>query len=357
MLMLSIFFVRRFWWPAAFLLNLGLVASLGAQQEYSVGRVPSELVWSVAFAPDGRTFATAQVNRVQLYETATGKLLRTIVSKSRRDSLAKFEPGPFSPVPDLVVALDFSPDGTLLSGCRSDATVCLWKTTGAEEPIVLEAHEGWVRCGRFSPDGTSLATGGQDNKILLWDIRQRRVKASFSGHASWIRCLAFSPSGKLLASGSEDNKVRLWDITGGKEIRTLDRARGAIKCITFSPDEKMLVSGDQRGEIHIWDVEAGREKGVLRGHTDTVSGVHVLRNGQTVISASLDQTVRAWDMRRQKQISLVKTTPWQSVESMAVSRDQKLILCGESWGAVQVMKVDRLTPEREGRIEEEKRRH
>jgi WD40 repeat protein len=333
---------NRFWPPAIFLLWLGSAASLGAQEEYSVGRVPSEQVWSVAFAPDGQTFAAAQVNRVQLYQTSTGRLLRTIVSKSKEGAVAKFQPGPFSPVPDLVVALDFSPDGTLLSGCRSDATICLWKMTGTEEPVILGAHNGWVRCGSFSPDGTLFASGGQDHKILLWDIRQRSVKASLSGHDSWVGCIAFSSSGKLLASGSEDNKVKLWDVTGGKEIRTMDGARGAIRCIAFSPDERTLLSGDQRGEVHVWDVKAGREKGMLVGHTDTVTALHVLRDGQTVISASRDQTLRAWDMALQKQIGLAKTGPWQSPESMVVSPDQKLVLCGESWGAIQLFKVDRL---------------
>ena len=312
-----------------------------AQQEYTVGQVPSLLVWSVAFAPDGRTFAAAQDNLVRLYDTATGKLLRTIVSKSKEGAVARFELSAYSPVPDMVMSLDFSPDGKLLAGGRSDATVCLWKTTGTDAPAVLEAHEGQVRCSRFSPDGTLLATGSQDDDVLLWDVTGRKVKTRLRGRGGWVECVALSTNGKLLASGCEDGTVRLWDVARGKEIRTLRTSEGSVKCVAFSPDNRVLLAGDDRNEIHIWDVGTGRNNGTLRGHTSRVSGVCVLRDNRTAISAGLGQTVRAWDLQRREQIGLVRT-PWQSTESMAVSPDQKSILCGESWGAIQLIRVDRL---------------
>ncbi|MGA2620534.1 MAG: WD40 repeat domain-containing protein [Thermoguttaceae bacterium] len=344
---MSLSTVRKVRWLAALFLPLGSVAfspaapPTCAPYEYSVGRVPSMFVFSVAFAPDGKTFAAADKDRLRIYETASHKLLRTIMSKSKKDAVAKFPVADFSPIPDMIRAVTFSPDGKLLAGCRSDATVCLWKTVGDEQPAVLEAHTGSVKCGRFSPDGTLLATGSQDHNVLLWDVRRQAVKAVLSGHESWVECLAFSSTGKLLASGSEDDTARLWDVSSGKEIRTMEGAKGALKSIAFSPDDKLLLCGDQHKEIQVWDVATGRNRGTLRGHTDTVSGLFVLRDNRTAISASLDHTVRAWDLGRQEQVGSL-TTPWSSIWSMAVSPDQKSILCGQIWGPIQLIPVDRL---------------
>jgi WD40 repeat protein len=327
-------------------------AVLGAGQGgYVIKPVPDELLFCLAFAPDGRTFAAgqfapdeqtpaaSQTARVSLYDTASGKLLRTIASESKRRSATSFKPRPSGAFPAWVVGLDFSPDGKLLAGCRSDGTICLWKTTGNEEPAVLEGHRGWVASGRFSPDGALLASEGLDHNVLVWDVKQRTVKARLIGRET--RGLAFSPGGRLLA-WADGSQINLWDAVVGQQQRSLDGSADLPTCLAFSPDGNTIICTNLADEIRIWDVKTGREKGVLQAHADTWCGVSILRDNRTVISASSDGAIRAWDLTGQEQIGSVSLRSRQSVDSMAVSPDGNNIVCGDLQGAIELIKVDRL---------------
>jgi WD40 repeat protein len=307
-----------------------------AQEEYTIHPVEHEIVWAVAIAPDGQMFAATQGAHVLIYKTVNGKLVRTIVSKS----LGTSRDGS----PHSVEDLDFSPNGKLLAGCRPDGMICLWNTSSDEKPALLQTnskHRG-TTCARFSADGTLLASGGHDRPILIWDVKQQKVRATLFGHEDYVHCVAFSPDDKLLASGAEDGTVRLWDVSSGKETRALDVDKAAVLCVCFSPDGKTLISGDQKNKIRIWDVKSGVERGVLVGHTSTVERVRILAGNRVALSLGLDATLRAWDLQRQVQVGSVATDERGYSESMAVSPDQKFILCGALYGAIRLIKVERL---------------
>ena len=47
--------------------------------------------------------------------------------------------------------------------------------------------------------------------------------------------------------------------------------------------------------IKLWDVKSGEEVGVLRGHTAAIGSVEFSPDGNRLISASQDQTIKIWD--------------------------------------------------------------
>jgi WD40 repeat protein len=200
------------------------ISIIRADEETTISPQKDDFVHSVAFAPDGKSFAISQYSKyVTVYDAASYKAVHNIVSKSKAEIVAKmrkykYDTGNHA---DSVVSLDFSPDGKLLAGGRADGTICLWNIQSKEEPFYLESHEGWVTCGRFSPDGSLFASGSGDLKIFIWDVNQHSLKVSLIGQNSHIECLAFSPDGKILASGSGDGQIKLWDINSfccGKSI-------------------------------------------------------------------------------------------------------------------------------------------
>ena len=65
----------------------------------------------------------------------------------------------------------------------------------------------------------------------------------------------------------------------------------------------MEVSGGDDYIISIWDLSSGNLKNKLQGHTDVVSSLVLLGNGN-LASASWDKTVKIWSM---KDGSLIQT--------------------------------------------------
>ncbi len=130
---------------------------------------------------------------------------------------------------DAVYAVAFAPDGRTLATASVDQTVLLWDVTDPTRPRrlgdPLTGHTGAVYAVAFAPDGHTLATASADQTVLLWDVtdptRPRRLGDPLTGHTGAVYAVAFAPDGHTLATASGDQTVLLWDVTDPTRPRRL----------------------------------------------------------------------------------------------------------------------------------------
>jgi RNA polymerase sigma factor (sigma-70 family) len=110
---------------------------------------------SVALSRDGRTAATTDLTdgTITLWETVTGEERGRIDTKQ-----------------SMVFSVAFAPDGrTLAAGCE-DGFIRLYDYLTGKEVGRLAGHRGWVLEIDFAPDGRTLTSTGIDTTALVWDL-------------------------------------------------------------------------------------------------------------------------------------------------------------------------------------------
>jgi WD40 repeat protein len=117
---------------------------------------------SVTYSRDGKMMASLEFlgNTIGLWEMATGQ------------ERAKLEGHR-----EMIFSVSFAPDGRTLASGSMDGTVRLWDLPTGKEIARLEGHGGWVLSVAFAPDGKTLASSGIDTTVLVWDV------ASYIGRA------------------------------------------------------------------------------------------------------------------------------------------------------------------------------
>jgi WD40 repeat protein len=200
-------------------------------------------------------------------------------------------------LPDHVIALAWSPDGTMLAAAAVSGSIVLFDIPTGKVSHSLPGHELGTTAVGFSHDGVHFASAGQDGKVRLWDQATGRERLALDGGAPWVERLAWCPVDNLLAT-SAGRRLRLWDPQGrlvrdypehgstiadiqwkprSRELAsasygcvalwTPDRSeplrrfewKGSQLVLAWSPDGKYLATGDQDCTVHFWIVRVGED--------------------------------------------------------------------------------------------------
>ncbi|MHC4400928.1 MAG: M56 family metallopeptidase [Planctomycetota bacterium] len=313
---------------------------------------------AVAFAPDGKTVATAggafvgmanSGGTVHLWDAATGAELCQFATDVPGDG-------------GHTVAI--SPDGKVIASGTLRGTIRLWNLqTGEVLAVVKHAHSSAVNSLAFLPDGAALVSGGNRSwreplpgggrvsrfapEIRLWEVPTGRRLGELKMDESDLggSAIAISPDGRLLASTHHD-KIRMWDLASRKPIREISDYEKPYKHrhqqVAFSPDGTMLAAVGYDNTVRVWEVATGKSLlGASEGHRRAVDAIAYSPADQIVATLSYDRTVRLWDPPTGREIrkwSFPGTHLDMFQTLLAFSPDGRTLFSGKralkSWGPV-----------------------
>ncbi|EGG14339.1 WD40 repeat-containing protein [Cavenderia fasciculata] len=166
----------------------------------------------------------------------------------------------------------------------------------------LSGHTQEV-CGlKWSHDGTQLASGGNDNIVNVWDVNNdagfETPKFTFEQHTAAVRAIAWCPwEQNLLATGggAADRTIRFWNTQTGACVNSID-TMSQVCSIQWSTHHKELVSshGFSQNQLCVWKYPTMAKVAELTGHTSRALHTAISPDGETIVSASADETLRFW---------------------------------------------------------------
>jgi RNA polymerase sigma factor (sigma-70 family) len=159
----------------------------------------------VAFAPDGRSLATAQ-QRIQVWDPATGQCLRTLADLSNLMNHSWFD------------QLVFSPDGRRLAAADVRGLLGLWDPAAGKQlwrcqPLDAARRDTHVSSIAFAADGRTLVTAAADGRVHVWDAATGQEVCRLDGHQGQpVQSVAFTGNGRRLVSCGDDGSAVVWEL-------------------------------------------------------------------------------------------------------------------------------------------------
>ena len=339
-------------------------------------RVANVDAYVARFSRDGKSIIVGETSGVvRQYSTETGAQLRA-----------------WRGAKSMVLDVDFHPDGRFLASSWRDGTLAIWDLTsgkridyltGLGDPrkiawsrdghtILVGGYSGELRTYQFksdhvelrsiqsraalpyieySPDGMQLAIAVFGEGAELRGTATGKVDRIFYGHGGHVRSLAFDAMGKRLATGGSDGIVQVWDVTQPELHAMESQTTGAtVAAMASCPNRSEIALATCRNitfadsasgvpRIELKDPRSAKVSRVLTGHTDWLTCIGYSRDGDRLISGSIDKSVRIWDAATGIQVGVYNQHN-QRIVGAAFLGDGGQAISADADGSIHVWDID-----------------
>ena len=165
----------------------------------------------------------------------------------------------------------------------SGGVFSLYSVTGTSmEPAQSLSVGSAVTSVSMAPGGDWVAVGVEEaGQLIVWEWRAENFILRQQGHHDGVNCVAFCPI-------TTSNKISsdLLEVFSGSA--------------TFSAGGGLIATGGVEGKLKLWHSVSGFCFVTFSDHTSSVEAVLFTPQGNAVVSASMDGSVRAYDLLRYK---------------------------------------------------------
>ncbi|MGP1440333.1 MAG: caspase family protein [Treponema sp.] len=302
---------------------------------------------SVSISPDSKYLACSysdginHVNgRVEIFETETLTLIKTLTGHTEGISL-----------------VSYSPDGKYLATGSIDSTLKLWDLVSGKclttiSDIIVDKMGKTEMSIVFSPDGNVLATLHKDNTIKLWKVATGRLiktltvkKLDEYDVPYYNTSITYSPDGRCLAVADWGKNIKLLEVETGKELKTLRRYTDFAR-IDYSPDGAYMATIMGDGCIKLLEMASGKFK-ILNGYIGYILNTFFSSDGKYFISVygkhyrentPNDNTIKIWDVKTGKCLQII-TGHIEEIVLVRYSPDEKYIAGASTGGTIRLWDV------------------
>jgi WD repeat-containing protein 48 len=167
----------------------------------------------------------------------------------------------------------------------------------------VQAHTHWINDIVLAQNNSALVSASSDITVKVWRpaAADGLPPQTIGLHTDYVKRVA-SPGGNenWIASGGLDHKISLWDLNGaGKKLDIAmgddgNTTKGSVYALACTPN--IIASGGPESIVRVWDSRSGKRITKFVGHTDIVRDVLLAQDGDMILTASSDQTVKVWSM-------------------------------------------------------------
>lgn len=188
-----------------------------------------------------------------------------------------------------------------------------------------------VVCSAFHRASNLLIIGFSNGVFGLWEMPAFSNVHTLSISQEKISSVAINPSGEWLAFGARKlGQLLVWEWQSESYILKQQGHYFDMNTLSYAPDGQNVATGGDDGKVKVWNTTSGFCFVTFPEHSAAISAVEFAKQGQVLFSASLDGTVRAFDLIRYRNFrTFTSPTPVQ-FSSLAVDPSGEVVAAGSA---------------------------
>ncbi|EIM88864.1 WD repeat protein [Stereum hirsutum FP-91666 SS1] len=277
-----------------------------------------------------------------------------------------FRPKTFAGHKEAVVAAYFSSDSKTIYTVSRDGAVFTWNAKPSEGPSDSESdsdmNDAPVASTSTTPSNTIAETRWGIAKRNYFNLPHTKVTSSTFHHASSLLIIGFSSglfglyempafsnihtlsisqekissvavnaSGEWLAFGARKlGQLLVWEWMSESYVLKQQGHYFDMNAVAWERDGRFVATGGDDGKVKLWDTGSGFCVITFAQHTAAVSAVQFAAQGQVLFSASLDGTVRAFDLVRYRNFRTFTSPNPVQFSCLAVDPSGEVVAAGSA---------------------------
>ncbi|KAI9485310.1 MAG: WD40-repeat-containing domain protein [Benjaminiella poitrasii] len=194
-----------------------------------------------------------------------------------------------------VTSIFFSPVAPYDFAVTSSTRVQVYSSKTHQPKKTISRFKDIAYSGNFRQDGKLIVAGDATGLIQMFDVGSRAILRSFKGHVLPTQVTQFSTNKSNILSASDDKTVRIWDIPSGESVNVFEEHEDYVRAGVVSQDNPNLyVSGSYDQTVKLWDMRQS-DSVMTMNHGAPVESLLIYPNGGAVISSG-GPVVKVWDL-------------------------------------------------------------
>lgn len=190
----------------------------------------------------------------------------------------------------------------------------------------------------FNDTKKQLYAADADGNLSVWNTEKLSLLIYLPLDAGKIRDIAISENGENFSLACQDGTIRIFESSFFNETKTIDAHKNGTTALLYHPsDDNRLISGGKDAMLRVWDLKNEKCIEEIPAHNFAIYSIQVINNGETIVTASRDKTIKVWsqDLKFQERLDLKigghkhsvnKIRPLDAKHFVSVSDDKKIIV-------------------------------
>ncbi|GMH14266.1 hypothetical protein Nepgr_016107 [Nepenthes gracilis] len=198
-----------------------------------------------------------------------------------------------------VKSVDVHPTEPWILTSMHSGRLSIWNYESKALINSIEVTELPVRSAKFIAQKEWIISGADDKFIRVFNDKTSEKIIEFEAHTDYIRCVVVHPTLPFVLSASDDHSVRLWDWANGWSCaRTFEGHSHYVMQVAFNPkNQSIFASASLDGTVKTWNLNSPEPIATLDAHPKGVNCVNYFMSNDKLclLSGSDDHTTKVWD--------------------------------------------------------------